>query len=136
MHACGGVFGGSMRALIVDGDAVAQEVLRAYLLHYGVEHGCVIKIQVLPDARRALALLTMKEDACDVVFLAVRLLDLGGDEVYSLLAQFRPQIVKRIVFVTAYRDGLVANLPEFKLNILAKPFRYKQLVDAMAIATR
>lgn len=121
-----------MRALIVDDDAVAQEVLRAYLLHYGAEHECAMEIQVLPDARRALALLTMKEDVCDVIFLGEQLQGLDGDEVYSLLAQFRPQIVARIIFINASREGLVAKLPEFKLNILVRPFRYKQLVDVMA----
>jgi len=125
-----------MRALIVDDDVVAQEVLKSYLLHYGVEHGCALKIQVLSDARRALALLTMKEDACDVVFLAVRLQDMGGDEVYSLLAQFRPQILERIVFITAYRGGLEARLPECKPNIFLKPFRYRQLVEVVAAVTR
>ncbi len=124
--------GGMMRALIVEDDLVVQRVLKAYLLHYASELNHEIEIQVLPDARRALALLAMEEDVCDVVFLAVQLPDLRGDDIYRLLAQLRPHIVDSIIFITGHRDGLVSRFPELELNILDKPFRYRQLLEAMA----
>jgi len=121
-----------MRILIVEDDTVVQGVLKAYLGHYGTEHDDKMEIQVLSDACKALALLTDEQDACDVAFLDVRLPQLRGDEIYSQLMQFRPQMVGRIIFVTAYRDDLISRFPALKLNILDKPFRYCQLQEAIA----
>ena len=131
MQCCLGATGGIMRALIVEDDVVVQSLLKTYLLHYASELNHEIEIEVLPDARRALALLIMGEDVCDVVFFAAQLLDLRGDDIFSLLVKLRPRIVDNIIFIAGYRDGLVSHFPELELNILDKPFRYKQLKKAM-----
>ncbi|PIS20463.1 MAG: response regulator [Zetaproteobacteria bacterium CG_4_10_14_0_2_um_filter_55_20] len=133
MQAVGGAAGGTgMRALVVEDDVVVQGVLKAYLKHYGVDYGNPMEIWALSDARKALALLTAEEDVCDVVFLNVHLSQLGDDEIYKQLMQVNSKMFGRIVFVTAYRDDLVARFPEHKLNVLDKPFRYSQLLGAMA----
>ncbi|MDQ6971662.1 MAG: response regulator [Mariprofundaceae bacterium] len=121
-----------MRILIVEDDEVVQGVLKAYLLHYGAAHQDPVDVQMMPDARRAMDLLTTGDDICDVLFLDVRMPGLGGDEIYTTLMRVKPQMLGRIVFVTGYRDDLVARFPALKLNILDKPFRYRQLLEAMA----
>jgi DNA-binding LytR/AlgR family response regulator len=131
-QSCLGAAGGMMRALIVEDDVVMQRVLKTYLLHYACELNHEIKIQMMPDVRRALALLIMEEDACDVAFLAVKLPSLKGNDIFSLLVKLRPQIVDKLIFITGHRERLVSHFPELELNILDKPFRYKQLQEAMA----
>jgi len=78
-------------------------------------------------------LLSMRQDLFDVVFLDVRMPHITGDEIYSQLMRIRPEIVERIIFITGYRDDLVARFPALELNILDKPFRYRQLIEAMAV---
>jgi len=120
-----------MRALIVDDDVVVQGVMKAYLLLYGEEREEVVQVQVLPDALQALALLSGREHDFDVVLLDVNMPKMHGDELYSQLMKVKPEILDHILFITAYRDNLVARFPDIKLNILDKPFRYQRLVDAM-----
>jgi len=121
-----------MRVLIVEDDEVVQSVLSAYLAHYGSDHGETMDIRVLPDAHQALPVLLREDSPADVIFLDVRLPDLGGDEIYSRLMVEKPEILGRIVFITGYRDDLIARFPALKLNILDKPFRYRQLEGALA----
>ena len=121
-----------MRALIVDDDVVVQGVMKAYLLLYGEEREEVVQVQVLPDALQALDLLSEREHDFDVILLDVNMPKMHGDELYSQLMSVKPEILNRILFITAYRDNLVARFPDIKLNILDKPFRYQRLVDAMA----
>jgi len=121
-----------MRALIVDDDVVVQGVMKAYLLLYGEERDEVVQVQVLPDALQALDLLSEREHDFDVILLDVNMPKMHGDELYSQLMSVKPEILNRILFITAYRDNLVARFPDIKLNILDKPFRYQRLVDAMA----
>jgi len=124
-----------MRILIVEDDEVVQGVLKAYLEHYGADHQDSVDVQMMPDARRAMDLLSTGDNICDVLFLDVRMPGLGGDEIYTTLMRVKPQMLGRIVFVTGYRDDLVARFPALKLNILDKPFRYRQLLEAMAAVT-
>ncbi|MDX8398983.1 MAG: response regulator [Gallionellaceae bacterium] len=107
-------------------------MLSAYLAHYGSDHGETMDIRVLPDAQQALPVLLDQDNPGDVVFLDVRLPELGGDNVYSCLMAEKPEKSGRIVFITGYRDDLIARFPALKLNILDKPFCYRQLLDALA----
>jgi len=124
-----------MRILIVEDDEVVQGVLKAYLELYGADHQDPVDVHMMPDARRAMDLLSTGDNICDVLFLDVRMPGLGGDEIYTTLMRVKPQMLGRIVFVTGYRDDLVARFPALKLNILDKPFRYRQLLEAMAAVT-
>jgi len=122
-----------MRALIVEDDVVVQGVLDAYLRHFAADHDEEMNIQMMSNPGKALSLLSMRQDLFDVVFLDVRMPQITGDEIYSQLMLIRPEIVERIIFITGYRDDLVARFPALELNILDKPFRYRQLIEAMAV---
>ncbi|OIQ01213.1 MAG: hypothetical protein AUK36_11260 [Zetaproteobacteria bacterium CG2_30_59_37] len=121
-----------MRALIVEDDEVVQGVLSAYLTHYATDLDEQIDIQQASSASKALSILSMRTDLFDVVFLDVRMPQISGDEIYSQLMQIRPRMLGRIIFITGYRDDLTARFPGLDLNILDKPFRYVQLIEAMA----
>lgn len=120
-----------MRAFIVEDDEVVQGVLNAYLTHYGSDRHIPMQVEVLPDAQQALERLADHDDTEDVVFLDVRLPQIGGDEIYSRLMHDNPAMLERIVFITGYRDDLTMRFPGLSLNILDKPFRYQQLQAAM-----
>ena len=122
-----------MRALIVEDDVVVPEVLEAYLKLFAADHDEDMNIQVMSNPGKALSLLSMRQDLFDVVFLDVRMPQITGDEIYSQLMRIRPEIVERIIFITGYRDDLIARFPALELNILDKPFRYRQLIEAMAV---
>lgn len=121
-----------MRVLIVEDDEVVQGVLCAYLKHYAAEQGDSMDIEQMTDAGRALTRLHMPQDIFDVVFLDVRMPQLGGDEIYSQMMRIRPDMIDRIIFITGYRDDIQSRFPGLQLNILDKPFRYHQLIEAMA----
>lgn len=124
-----------MRALIIEDDEVVQGVLGAYLKHYAAEHEQGVDIEPMHNPGKALDLLSEQSDAFDVVFLDVRMPQLSGDEIYSQLMHLRPDMLHRIIFITGHRDVLTARFPGLDLNILDKPFRYRQLVEAMAAIT-
>jgi len=122
-----------MRVLIVEDDVVVQGVLKAYLTHYAAEHDMALDVHQLDDAREALALLSDGQHDSDMVFLDVRLPNMGGDELYSRLLGIRPELLGRIVFITGHRADLQARFPDRALNILDKPFRYQRLLEAMEV---
>jgi len=121
-----------MRALVIEDDEVVQGVLGAYLKHYAAEHEQDIEIEPMQNSGKALDLLSKQSDAFDVIFLDVRMPKLSGDEIYSRLMHLRPDMLHRIIFITSHRDDLTARFPGLDLNILDKPFRYRQLTEAMA----
>lgn len=122
-----------MRVLIVEDDVVVQGVLEAYLKHFAADQGEGMDIQHVASAGKALSLLSMRLELFDVVFLDVRMPHLSGDEIYCQLMRIRPEMIDRIIFITGYRDDLTARFPGLALNILDKPFRYTQLLEAMAV---
>jgi len=80
------------RALLVDDDPEVAEALTAMLVKEGLSVVCV--------ATGTEGMARLAHEAWDVVFLDVRLPDLSGPEIYRRLAELRPALAQRVVFVT------------------------------------
>jgi two-component system NtrC family sensor kinase len=103
------------RVLLVDDDADVAEALTAMLVKEGV--------RVERAATGAEGMARLESEAWDAVFLDVRLPDLPGPEIYRRLALARPELARRVVFVTGgvwrSESRLRQELPS--QPILAKP---------------
>jgi len=117
-----------LRALLVDDDPAVAETLRAMLEREGlsVDHA----------ATGAEALAAANAGSFDVVFLDVRLPDISGPEVYARLAAERPELARRVVFVTGglWRGesrGLREQLPP--QPTLSKPCTVAQIREVLRL---
>lgn len=126
-----------MRFLIVEDDQVVQAVLQAYLAHYAADCGKTADMRTMTDSRQALEEMQHgRADDCDAVFLDVRMPGMGGDDIYSRLMQKKSPLLDKIIFITGHREELCNRFPALKLNVLDKPFRYRELQDLLAKTTR
>jgi PAS domain S-box-containing protein len=80
------------RALLVDDDPEVAEALATMLAREGLH------VSHAASAAEGLALLA--EQSWDAVFLDVRLPDLSGPDIYRRLEETRPELARRVVFVT------------------------------------
>jgi PAS domain S-box-containing protein len=103
------------RALLVDDDPDVAEAVTAMLVKEG--------LRVERAATGAEGMERLESGDWDAVFLDVRLPDLPGPEIYRRLAEARPQLARRVVFVTGgvwrSESRLRQELPP--QPILAKP---------------
>lgn len=124
-----------MKVLVIDDDDSVQSILTAFLDRYISEKGMQGKITNMSDPVKSLFELTTNGDDYRLILLDVRIPKLGGDEIYSSIAEVNPNILDRILFVTGYPEDLFELFPDKEFNILQKPFRYnifaKQLDSIM-----
>ncbi|MDX2165493.1 MAG: ATP-binding protein [Deltaproteobacteria bacterium] len=113
------------RALLIDDDDAVAESLTAMLAREG--------LQVTRAATGAEGWQLLSDDGWDAVFLDVRLPDLSGPEIYRRLADARPHLAQRVVFVTGgvwrSESRLRQELPP--QPILAKPCTQDALRDVL-----
>jgi hypothetical protein len=120
------VAAGTRTALVVDDDDAVAATLTAMLSRDG--------IAVARASTGAEALATLHDAAFDAVFLDLRLPDLSGEDVYARLAAERPEVARRVIFVTGglWRPeggGLRDRLPP--QPTLGKPCTLAQIRDAL-----
>ena len=103
------------RVLLVDDDPDVAEALTTMLVKEG--------LQVSRAATAGEGMARLEGESWDAIFLDVRLPDLPGPEIYRRLAETRPELAQRVVFVTGgvwrSESRLRQELPA--QPILAKP---------------
>jgi len=113
------------RALLVDDDDAVAEALTAMLAREG--------LRVTRAATGAEGLRRLEHEPWDAVFLDVRLPDVSGPEIYHRLAEARPALAQRVVFVTGgvwrSESRLRQDLPA--QPILAKPCTPDELREVL-----
>jgi two-component system NtrC family sensor kinase len=113
------------RILLVDDEPEVADALSAMLAQEGAK--------IFRAESGAEALPMLETESWDAVFLDVRLPDLSGPEVYERLREMRPELARRVVFVTGglwRRDSrLAAELPP--QPILAKPCTHDQVREVL-----
>jgi DNA-binding response OmpR family regulator len=124
-----------MKVLVVDDDALMHEVITAFLTRYGQDHEVDIAIKALHDPVQALVEMSENGLAYDLILLDVRLPKLSGDEIYTGISKRHPELLRRILFVTGFPKELELKLPEMKLRVLEKPFRYPPFETSVAEIT-
>jgi DNA-binding NtrC family response regulator len=120
-----------INVLVVEDESAVQSILAAFLNRYTSEKGLVAEMKATADAVKGLFELTTSGARYDAVLLDVRLPTMSGDEIYNSLAQVNPDMLDRVLFVTAYPDDLYERWPAKKLNVLEKPFRYDKFADSL-----
>ena len=124
-----------MRVLLVDDDCQIHILFGKYFDRFGKEHGLTINTKCLSDPVQGLRELRETDKHYDVVVLDLRMPELGGDEIYSILMSEKPHVLDSVLFVTGYRGDLETQFSDQKLRILDKPFRYEQFAEALVNIT-
>ena len=114
-----------MKALVVDDEPIARQILREYL-------GDVADVEIIGEAANgseAVELISSK--APDVVFLDLQMPELGGIEVARSL---RGGSTPLVIFVTAYENRALDAFDAGAVDYLLKPIRKERLEAALAKA--
>jgi CheY-like chemotaxis protein len=113
------------RVLLVDDDPDVAEALSAMLAKEG--------LQVARAATGSEGLARLETESWDAVFLDVRLPDMSGPDIYRHLAERRPELAQRVVFVTGgvwrSESRLRQELPP--QPVLAKPCTQDEVRDVL-----
>src|SRR5262249_32306805 len=114
-----------MRVLVADNDERVRRSAHALLGRFG----CVGA--TARDGREALTMARLS--SYDVILADIRLPDMEGYETFRRLRQAQPQA--RVILMTAYgydpSHSIVKARQEGLRNVLYKPFRIDQLLDAL-----
>jgi two-component system, LytTR family, response regulator len=118
-----------MNVLLVDDEANIRKIVAGLLERYGAEQNLPVHTKALSDPVQGLYEATANGHQYDMIILDVRLPRLAGDEIYNSLCHVSPELLDRVLFITAYRGDLDNRFPGRELRVLEKPFQYQQLVE-------
>lgn len=82
-------------------------------------------VKALHDPVQGVLELSANGSHYDIILLDIRLSKLGGDEIYKSISMKAPDLLRRIIVITASPDQLHKKLPGHDLRVLGKPFRYE-----------
>ena len=119
---------GLRTVLLVDDDPAVAETLATMLAREG------LTVQRTATGEEALA--AVARESFDAIFLDVRLPDISGQEVYARLVADRPDVARRVIFVTGglwrvESRGLREKLPP--QPTLSKPCTLAQIREALRL---
>lgn len=113
-----------IRALIVDDERPAREVMRELLTAYTPEVEIIGEYSNVPDA-----VLSIKKNRPDVVFLDIQMPRYSGFELLS----FFDSVDFEIIFVTAYSEHALKAFEVSAVDYMLKPVRISQLKKSVAL---
>jgi len=113
-----------MQVLLIDDDSVTHQIIGVFLERYGRECGSEISVKSMHDPVQGLLELSENGNRYDLILLDLRLPKLSGDEIYRSISKNAPELMERIIFITASPEKLHDRLPDRDLRVLGKPFRY------------
>ncbi len=118
-----------LRVLVVDHDERVRKSAHSLLGRFG----CVV--ETAHDGKEALAMARL--GTYDAVLVDIRLPDMSSYEAYRQLRQLRPQMHIVLMSAFGYDPGhtIVKCRQEGLRNVLYKPFRVDQLLDALVKTT-
>lgn len=118
------------RALIVEDDAQAADVLRSHLLRFGRERGVGFSVETLASAVKFLD----GRRTADIVFLDIGLPGISGMEAAEVWRQRDPETP--LVFVTDLAQYAVRGYQVDALDFMVKPVSYEDFALRMGRALR
>jgi len=119
----------TIKVLTIDDEDTVQSIITAFLNRFLGEKNIPHEIRSFNDPVQGLFDLSTHGEQYQVILLDVRLPRLTGDEIFNSLLHVNPELVNRVVFITAYPDDLIRRFPDMELNILTKPFRYRDFCE-------
>jgi len=122
-----------MQVLIIEDEASMHSIMTSFLLRYAKQLDSPLQIKAMQDPVQGLFEATANGSTYDLILLDVRMPKLCGDEIYRSMMHVNPEILERVLFVTAYRDDLASRFPDHaSLQILEKPFRYEAFAASLS----
>jgi DNA-binding LytR/AlgR family response regulator len=119
----------SIKILTIDDEDTVQSIITAFLNRFLGEKNIPCKIKAYNDPVQGLFELSSNGSAYRVILLDVRIPKITGDEIFNSLLHVNPELTSRVIFITAYPDDLIKRFPDMELNILTKPFRYRNFCE-------
>ncbi len=113
-----------MNVLLIDDDVLTHDIVGAFLRRYAEDKQTDVAIKALHDSVQGILELTENGSRYDIILLDIRLPKLGGDEIYKSISMKMPELLDRIIVITASPHQLYEKLPDRDLRVLGKPFRY------------
>ncbi len=126
----------TIKILTIDDEDSVQSIIVAFLNRFLSEHSFSCEVKAFNDPIQGVFELTSQGEQYQVILLDVRLPKLTGDEIFNSLLHTNPELIKRVIFITGYPNDLIHRFPDMKLNILNKPFRYKNFCEKIADVLR
>jgi two-component system LytT family response regulator len=119
----------TLRAVIVDDEELARQLLREYLWEVGGEAG----VEVVAECGDGFdAVKTIGELKPDLVFLDVQMPEMDGFEVLELIQpSFNAEPPPSVIFVTAYDQYAMRAFEANAVDYLLKPFRLDRFKKAL-----
>jgi two-component system, sensor histidine kinase SagS len=118
-----------MRILVVDNDERVRRSAHGILGRFG----CIV--ETARDGQEALTMARL--GTYDCILADIRLSDIGGYEIYCRIKQTQPQA--KVILMSSYgydpSHAIVKARQDGLKNILFKPFRVDQLLDALTCST-
>ena len=114
--------------LVVDDDESIRTLVNRLLTRGGYE------VTVAADGVEALE--RMRERTFDAVVLDLMMPRMSGHEVIDVLSEEQPEMLDRIVIVTAFSKKIPEFLRDRVCRLIYKPFDVSALLDAVAECTR
>lgn len=113
--------------LIIEDEETIRGILTAFVERYAMENAIRFrpKTMAVEDSVRGLFELTESGEEYAAVLLDVRLPRMSGDEVFATLEATNPAVIDKVIFITGFSADLDNRFPDIDLNILEKPFKYK-----------
>lgn len=118
-----------MKAIIIDDETKARQLLQAMLQDYCPEVTVVAEADDLPNGIKAI-----KRHAPDVVFLDIEMPGHSGLELLDFFTE--DEVNFQIIFATAYNQYAIKAFKLSAVDYLLKPIDSDQLVDAVARAKK
>ena len=114
---------GAIRAILVDDEPLARELLREYLTAHP-------EVEIVAECANGFeAVKAVTEHAPDLIFLDIQMPKLDGFEVLELIDRD-----VAVIFVTAYDEHALRAFEIHAVDYLLKPFRPERLTEAIAHA--
>ncbi|HID36398.1 MAG TPA: response regulator [Ghiorsea sp.] len=126
----------TIKILTIDDEDAVQSIIIAFLNRFLSEFNFSCEIKAFSDPIQGVFELSSHGEQYKVILLDVRLPKLTGDEIFNSLLHTNPELVNRVIFITGYPNDLINRFPDMKLNILNKPFRYKNFCEKIADVLR
>ena len=115
------------RILLLEDDLTLQSIIREFLEEQFYH---VVAVTNGVDGVRAL----LKDDF-DSIICDMMMPKLPGDMFYAAVERMRPELCRRIIFITGHRGNTKVNdfIKQVKGTMLLKPFRMDDLIEAIAV---
>ena len=124
-----------MNILFIDDEHHIHPIISSLLQSYGERHNKNVRVNSLVDPVQGMFEAANHGHKYDLVLLDLCLPKLMGTEIYQRMVATYPQMAKRTLFVTGFREELDSRMPDHGLNVLDKPFRYEQLAEKIQAIT-